>query len=383
MEHDTLLQLRASIRTFTRKRLVPLEDRVAREGRIPDEVIEEMRQMGLFGITVPEQYGGLGLSVAEEVEVMMELTWASAAFRSLLAMNLGVGSLGILLDGTEEQRQRWLPRLANGDVIAAFALTEPDSGSDSAAMRTSAARDGDHYVLNGSKRFISNAPLAGLFTILARTSVERLPKNAHVSAFLVPASTPGLRVGGTDKKMGHSGAATSDVYLDNVRIPSENLLGGMEGRGFSTAMKALDRGRISIAALCVGQGRRILHDALQYALQRRQFGKPIADFQLVQAMLADSQADLYAAECMLKETARRSDAGERIAMQASCCKMFASEMVGRIADRAVQIHGGAGYMQESKVERFYRDVRLFRIYEGTTQIQQLVIAREMIKFEQD
>lgn len=376
---DTLAFLREGVRRFTQERLVPLEETVAGEDRIPDEVVREMREMGLFGMTIPTDYGGLGLTVAQEVELVMELTWASAAFRSLLAMNLGVGSQCILMDGTEEQRRTWLPRIASGEVITAFALTEPDSGSDSAAMRTRAVRDGDHYVLNGSKRFISNAPLAGVFTVLARTHAENLPKNAHVSAFLVPADTPGLRVGVNDRKMGHSGAATADVYFDDVRIPAANLLGGVEGRGFATAMKALDRGRINISALCVGQGRRILHEALAYACGRQQFGQPIAEFQLVQAMLADSKADLYAAECMVRETARRRDSGQRVSLEASCSKMFASEMVGRIADRAVQIHGGAGYMRDSAVERFYRDVRVFRIYEGTTQIQQLVIARELIR----
>ena len=376
---EMLESLREGVRRYTRERLVPLEQQVAQEDRIPDEVVQEMRAMGLFGLTIPAEYGGLGLTVAEEVELIIELTWASAAFRSLLAMNLGVGSQCILMDGTEEQRREWLPRIASGETIAAFALTEPDSGSDSAGLKTRAQRDGDHYVLHGSKRFISNAPLAGLFTVMARTQPERQPKNAHVSAFLVPASTPGVRVGVRDHKMGHSGAATADVYFDAVRIPATHLLGGVEGRGFTSAMKALDRGRINISALCVGQGRRILHEALAYAAGRRQFGQPIAEFQLVQAMLADSQADLFAAECMVRETARRHDAGQRISMEASCCKMFASEMVGRIADRAVQIHGGAGYMRDSAVERFYRDVRLFRIYEGTTQIQQLVIARDLIR----
>lgn len=376
---DTLALLREGVRRFTRERLVPLEKQVASEDRIPDAVVREMREMGLFGMTIPTDYGGLGLSVAQEVELVMELTWASAAFRSLLAMNLGVGSQCILMDGTEEQRRQWLPRIASGEVITAFALTEPGSGSDSAAMRTRAVRDGDQYVLHGSKRFISNAPLAGVFTVLARTHAENLPKNAHVSAFLVPADTPGLRVGANDHKMGHSGAATADVYFDDVRIPAANLLGGVEGRGFATAMKALDRGRINISALCVGQGRRILHEALAYATGRQQFGQPIAEFQLIQAMLADSQADLYAAECMVRETARRRDTGQRVSLEASCSKMFASEMVGRIADRAVQIHGGAGYMRDSAVEHFYRDVRLFRIYEGTTQIQQLVIARDLIR----
>ncbi len=375
---ETMTLLRESVRRFTRERLVPLEEEVAREGRIPQDVVREMREMGLFGISLPTDYGGLGLTVAQEVDLIIEITWASAAFRSLLAMNIGVGSQAILMDGTEEQRRRWLPPIASGELIAAFALTEPDSGSDSAALRTRAVRDGDHYVLNGSKRFISNAPLAGVFTVLARTSDDRLPGNAHVSAFIVPADTPGLRVGTADRKMGHAGALTADVHFDNVRVPTGALLGGAEGGGFASAMKALDRGRINISALCVGQGRRILHDMLAYASQRRQFGQAIAGFQLVQAMFADSQADLYAAECMVRETARRRDVGERVSMEASASKLFASEMVGRIADRCVQVHGGAGYMQGSPAERFYRDVRLFRIYEGTSQIQQLVIAKELL-----
>ena len=379
MEHDTLSALRDAVRTSPRTRRVPLDNRGAAEGRVPEEVVREMREMGLFGLTLPEAYGGLGLSVTDEVEIIFELTWASAAFRSLLSMNLGVGSQGILMDGTEAQKRRWLPPIASGEMIAGFAITEPDSGSDSAALRTRAVRDGDHYVLDGTKRFISNAPLADVFTVMARTAPERLPGNAHVSAFIVPADLPGLTIGEPDLKMGHSGALTADVRFDEVRVPAANLIGGVEGKGFVTAMKALDRGRINISALCVGQGRRILHEMLSYAAQRKQFGRPIAEFQLMQAMFADSQADLYAAECMVRETARRRDAGDRVSLEASCCKMFASEMVGRIADRAVQVHGGAGYMQESIVERFYRDVRLFRIYEGTTQIQQLVIARELLR----
>lgn len=379
IDADTMALLRDSVQRYTRERLVPLEDRVAREGSIPDDVVSELREMGLFGISIPPEYGGLGLNVAQEVELIIELTWASAAFRSLLAMNVGVGSQAILMDGTDEQKRQWLPRIASGELIAAFALTEPDSGSDSAALRTRAVRDADHYVINGSKRFISNAPLAGVFTVMARTQPERLPGNAHVSAFIIPADTPGLRVGEPDRKMGHSGAATADVYFDNVRVPATALLGGTEGRGFTSAMKALDRGRVNISALCVGQGRRILHEMLAYATQRKQFGQPIAEFQLLQAMFADSKTDLFAAECMVRETARLRDAGERVSLEASCSKLFASEMVGRIADRCVQVLGGAGYMQDSRVERFFRDVRLFRIYEGTSQIQQLVIARELLK----
>jgi Acyl-CoA dehydrogenases len=378
MDVETLEEFRQAVRRFARERLVPLEAAVADNDEVPPEIVTEMKQMGLFGLSIPETYGGLGLTISEEVELVMELTWASAAFRSILGINLGVGSQGIVVDGTEQQKQEWLPRIASGEVIASFCLTEPDSGSDSAAMRTKAIRVGDHYVINGSKRYITNAPYAGLFTVMARTSAEALPKNGHVTAFLVPADTPGLTVGARDKKMGQAGAWSADVHLEDVRVPASAIVGGVEGRGFSTAMKVLDRGRIHIASVCVGQAERILHEALSYALERNQFGRPIADFQLIQAMLADSRAELYAARCMMKETAARFDRGERVSEEAACSKMFSSEMVGRLADRAVQIHGGAGYMRDSAVERFYRDVRLFRIYEGTTQIQQLVIARQMI-----
>lgn len=379
LDDETLAAFREQVRRFARERLVPLEDEVAESDRVPPEIVDDMRAMGLFGLTVPEEYGGLGLTSAAEIEIVMELTWASAAFRSQIGINLGVGSQGILMDGTEAQKREWLPRIASGEVIASFALTEPDSGSDSAALRTRAIRDGDDYVLNGTKRYITNAPHAGLITVMARTNPERLPGNAHVTAFLVPADTPGVRIGPADRKMGQSGAHSADVFLEDVRVPASAIIGGVEGRGFVTAMKVLDRGRIHVASVCVGQARRILHEALGYATSRTQFGKPIAEFQLLQGMLADSQTELYAAECMVRETARRLDAGERVSREASCAKMFASEMVGRIADRAVQIHGGAGYMRDSPVERFYRDVRLFRIYEGTTQIQQLIIARDMVR----
>ncbi len=379
IDADVLQELRDTVRRYVREKLVPLEARVADDDRVPPEIVDDFRAMGLFGLTTPERYGGLGLASAEEVEIVMELTWASAAFRSALGINVGLGTHGILLDGTDAQKEHWLPRIASGETIVSFCLTEPDCGSDSAALRTRAVRDGDDYVLDGSKRYITNAPSAGLFLVMARTSAERLPKNAHITAFLVPAGTPGITVGAKDRKMGQSGAWSADVHFEGVRVPASAIIGGVEGRGFATAMKALDRGRVHIGAVCVGQARRILHEATRYAVERRAFGEAIGDFQLIQAMLADSQADLYAAECMVRDVARRYDAGERVSLEASCCKMFCSEMVGRIADRAVQIHGGAGYMRDSAVERFYRDVRLFRIYEGTTQIQQLIIGREMTK----
>ncbi|NYI23623.1 acyl-CoA dehydrogenase [Sphingobium indicum] len=379
MDPELLAQLVDSVRRYTREKLVPIEEKVADEDRVPDEVIQDFRDMGLFGLTTPERYGGLGLASSEEIEIIMEMCWSSAAFRSVVGINLGLGSQGILMDGTEEQRDYWLPRMASGEVITSFCLTEPDSGSDSAALQTRAVRDGDDYILNGTKRFITNAPIAGLFLVMARTHPERLPKNAHVTAFLVPADTPGVRLGKKDRKMGQSGAWSSDVYLEDVRVPASAIVGGVEGKGFGTAMKSLDRGRINVSSVCIGQARRILHEATKYAVERKQFGHPIGEFQLIQAMLADSRADLYAAECMLRDVARRYDSGERVSLEASCTKMFASEMVGRIADRAVQIHGGAGYMRDSAVERFYRDVRVFRIYEGTTQIQQTIIGKELIR----
>lgn len=375
---QALAEFRDVVRRYVREKLVPLESHVAEQDAVPEEVLRDFRDMGLFGLTTPEAYGGLGLTAQQEVEVMLELTWASAAYRSVIGINLGLGSQSILRYGTEAQRQHWLPGIAAGTTVTSFCLTEPDSGSDSAALRTLAVREGEDYVISGTKRYITNAPVAGVFIVLARTEKDRLPKNTHITAFLVPAGTPGLKIGAKDRKMGQAGAWSADVYLDQVRVPADAVLGGV-GQGFAVAMGSLERGRISVSTACVGQARRILHEATAYAMERRQFGEPIGNFQLIQAMLADSQADLYAAECMLRDVARRYDAGERVALEASCAKMFTSEMVGRIADRAIQIHGGAGYMRDTSVERFYRDVRLFRIYEGTTQIQQGIIAKELFK----
>jgi acyl-CoA dehydrogenase len=367
-----------SVARFVRSRLVPAEPIVAETDEIPAELIHDMRELGLFGLSIPEEFGGLGLTMEEEVRVAFELAWTSPAFRSLIGTNNGIGSQGLIIDGTIEQKQKYLPRLASGDLIASFALTEPDAGSDAASLRTSAVRDGDVYILNGTKRYITNAPEAGIFTVMARTD-PTIKGAAGISAFLVEAGTPGLSLGKRDIKMGQKGAHTCDVILENCRVPVANLIGGKEGVGFKTAMKVLDKGRLHIAAVCVGAAERMLADSLAYAMQRQQFGKPIADFQLVQAMLADSKAEIYAARSMVIDAARLRDEGEDISTEASCCKLFASEMCGRVADRAVQIHGGAGYIADYAVERFYRDVRLFRIYEGTTQIQQLLIARNMIR----
>jgi acyl-CoA dehydrogenase len=337
-----------------------------------------MRELGLFGLTIPEQYGGLGLTMEEEVRVAMALTHAAPCFRSIVGTNNGIGSLGIVIDGTEAQKRKYLPRLARGELIGSFALTEPGSGSDAGSLTTSARREGDHYVVNGAKRYITNAPEAGVYTVMARTDPATRDASG-VSAFIVERDTPGLTVGPPDRKMGQRGSHTADVIFSNMRVPAENLIGGREGQGFKTAMKVLDKARLTIAAVCVGSAERILEEAIDYALERSQFGKPIAEFQLIQAMLADSKAEVYAGRSMVLEAARKRDEGHGITLEASCCKLFASEMVCRVADRAVQIHGGAGYMQDYAVERFYRDVRLFRLFEGTSQIQQLVIARHLLR----
>ncbi|PHN54836.1 acyl-CoA dehydrogenase [Pseudomonas sp. ICMP 8385] len=375
---QTLHLLLDSIHQFVNEVLIPRENEVAETDEIPADIVRQFQDMGLFGLTLPEAYGGLGVTMEEEVSIAFELGRTSPAFRSYFGTNNGIGSIGILLDGTEAQKQHYLPKLASGELLSSFCLTEPDAGSDAASLKTTALRDGEHYLINGTKRFITNAPHAGIFTVMARTNPE-IKGSGGISAFIVERNTPGVSLGKRDHKMGQKGAHTSDVIFDNVRVPAGQLIGGVEGVGFKTAMKVLDKGRLHIAAVSVGAAERMLDDALHYAIDRKQFGQPIAEFQLIQAMLADSKAEIYAARCMVLDAARKRDEGLDIGTEASCAKMFATEMCGRVADRCVQIHGGAGYVSEYAIERFYRDVRLFRLYEGTTQIQQLVIARNMIR----
>lgn len=376
MDIETRARLKETVRRFVRERLVPLEATVEETDEVPPELRREMAGLGLFGLSIPVAYGGLGVDMATEAEIAFELGWTSPAFRSVIGTNVGIGSQGIVIDGTEAQRRAYLPRLASGEIVGSFALTEPDIGSDAAHLKTRAERRGEVYVITGTKRFITNAVHADIFTLMARSEPDR-DGASGVSAFIVPADSPGITLGPIDRKMGQRGTKTSDVVLDGVEVPAANIIGGQAGQGFKTAMKVLDRGRLHISAIAVGAAERLIQEALAYACERRQFGKPIADFQLIQAMLADSRAEAYAARAMVLDAAARFDRGERLTLEASCCKYFCTEMVGRVADRAVQIHGGAGYMSEYAVERFYRDVRLFRIYEGTSQIQQLVIAREM------
>ncbi|GGZ85424.1 acyl-CoA dehydrogenase [Ignatzschineria indica] len=377
-DKEMLTLLLDSINSFVDKALKPIEATVSKHNKIPDEIISQFKEMGLFGFAIPEEYEGLGLTMEEEVNVAFALGQTSPAFRSLIGTNNGIGAQGIILDGTPEQKAFYLPKLASGEFISAFCLTEPDSGSDAGSLKTRAQKDGDEYIINGTKRFITNAPIADIFTVMARTNPD-IKGSGGISAFIIHKDTPGVIIGSPDEKMGQEGALTSDVIFDNCRIPASQIIGGIEGLGFKTAMKVLDKGRLHIAAICVGVAERMLNDALNYALERKQFGQEIAHFQLIQAMLADSKAEIYAAKCMVIDAAQKRDEGLNVNTEASCAKMFSSEMCGRVADRAVQIFGGAGYSKEYSIERFYRDVRLFRIYEGTTQIQQLVIAKNMIR----
>jgi acyl-CoA dehydrogenase len=377
-DQETLDAFIATVRAFVRERLIPAEKTVSETDRIPPDILAEMKAMGLFGLTIPEEFGGLGFTVEEEVSLVFELGTTSPAFRSAFGTNVGIGSQALVMDGTPEQKRKYLPKLATGELVGSFALTEPEAGSDAASVKTTADRVPEGYKLNGSKRYITNAPSAGVFTVMARTDRAN-PGAGGVTAFIVDAKTPGLSVGLPEKKMGQQGAHVADVVFADCIIPETAVIGGREGKGFQTAMKVLDRGRLHISAMCVGMARRLIEECVHYAKERRQFGKAIAEFQLVQAMIADSQAEAYAAECMIRDAARRRDLGQNTTMEAACAKMFASEMVGRVADRAVQIFGGAGYIADYGIERFYRDARLFRLYEGTTQIQQIIIAREVLK----
>jgi acyl-CoA dehydrogenase len=377
LDRGTLAMLIDGVRRFVENECVPLEREISERDEIPEALIAKMRSLGLFGFAIPQEYGGLDLDMEEEVRLVFELSKTSPAIRSAVGTNNGIGAQALVLAGTGAQKERYLPRLASGEIIGSFALTEPEAGSDAASVRTSATADGDGYVLNGTKRFITNGPHADLFTVFARTEPDQRGADG-ISAFLVEAPRPGLTRGKRERKMGQQGAHVCDIVFENCRVENGALL-GERGQGFRTAMQVLDRGRLHISAVCVGIAERLIAEGVRYALERRQFGRPIADFQLVQAMLADSRAEALAARCMVLDVARQRDQGASISAEAACCKMFASEMVGRVADRVVQIFGGAGYIADYGIERFYRDVRLFRLYEGTTQIQQIVIARHLFQ----
>ncbi|HEY3948858.1 acyl-CoA dehydrogenase family protein [Phenylobacterium sp.] len=377
LDTETRDQLIDTVARFVAERLRPLEAKVAEDDAMPPELIEEMKALGLFGLSIPEEYGGLDLSMEDECLVAIELGRTSPAFRSAFGTNVGIGSQGLVMFGADEQKEKYLPGIATGEIVTSFALTEPEAGSDSANVQTRAIKDGDHYVLNGAKRFITNANKAHLFTVMARTDPDK-PGAGGVSAFLVERDLPGLSVGKPEKKMGQQGAHICDVIFDNVRVPAANRL-GREGEGFKVAMQVLDRGRLHISAVCIGVAERLIKDCVAYMTERKQFGQALSNFQLLQGMIADSKTEALAAKALTMETARKRDAGQSVTMEAAAAKYFASEMVGRVADRAVQIFGGAGYVADHGIERLYRDVRIFRIYEGTSQIQQVVIARETLK----
>lgn len=377
MDPDTFDAFLEQLKRFVQQRLIPAEAEVVEANRVSDALLAEMRDMGLFALTAPEDMGGAGMSISQYIRTIRELSKTAAAFRAAMSINTGMFTTALKKCGTAEQRDEWLARSVAGEV-ACFGLTEPDSGSDAAGLKTRAVRDGDDYILNGTKRYITNAPFAKMGIIMARTNAEALPKNAHVSAFLIDMGMPGVSVGSPDHKMGQRGALIADIILEDVRVPTKNLLGGEEGKGFLAAMQALDPGRLSVGAAALGLAERALETGLRYATERKAFGEPIANFQLIQAMLADSRAEIYAAECMMWDACAKTERG-RSSLECAAFKMFSTEMCGRVVDRVVQIHGGAGYLAEYEAERLFRDARIFRIYEGTTQIQQLVIAKQMLQ----
>jgi len=367
-----------SIRRFTNEKLIPAERQVEEEDLVPENLVTEMRRLGLFGMTIPEEFGGLGLSMEQQVRATFEFTRASCVYRARFSTTLGLCSQAILFNGTEPQKAEWLPKMASGEVTASFALTEPQAGSDAGALTTKARKEGDGYLINGQKCYITNAPEADVFVVMARTDPETTNAKG-ISAFIVPSDTPGIEVAPWDRKLGNHGSHTAQIFFDDCRVDTSNLLGGTEGQGFKNAMAGINVARMHVAATCVGQADRLIEMGRDYAMGREQFGHPISDFQAVQHMLAESYAETLAARSMILETARRIDDGERPLADMSSCKLFASEMVCRVADRMLQIHGGAGYMASFDVERFYRDVRLFRIFEGASEVHKMIISREMLR----
>jgi acyl-CoA dehydrogenase len=375
LDPETRQQLIETVRRFVAEVCVPNEQLVSETNAIPEPIVQQMRDLGLFGLSISEAYGGLGLTMEEEALVIIEMGHTSPAFRSTFGTNVGIGSQGVVMFGNDDQKREWLPRLASGEAVASFALTEPESGSDAGSAKTTAVRDGNHYVLNGVKRFITNADKASVFTVMARTD-PNTPGAKGLSAFLVERDTKGVTIGKPEKKMGQQGANVCDVIFEDARVPITNRL-GEEGEGMKVAMSVLDRGRFHISALSVGIAERLVQEMTRYASDRKQFGKPIIEHQLVMGMIADSFAEAAAGKAMVLDGVRKYDAKEKVTILAAATKMFCTEMVGRVADRAVQVFGGSGYIADYAVERFYRDVRILRLYEGTTQIQQMVIGREL------
>jgi len=355
----------------------PNENRVADLNEVPADIVEDMATRGFFGWSIPEQYGGLGLTTEELVMGAMELSQCAVAYRARVGTNTGIGSEALVADGTEAQKSKYLPLMARGEATGCLALTEPNAGSEASNIETTARREGDVYILNGMKRYITNAPIADLFTVLARTG-DGTKGAKGITAFIVERGFEGLSTSAPYKMMGQAGSPVGEIYFDNCVVPAGNVIGGEEGVGFKTAMKVLNKQRIHLSALCTGPAIRMLDLAMEHASGREQFGQKVVDFQLVAALLADCRSEIEAAKQLVLATARARDEGKDIALEASICKYFASEMCGRVADRCVQVFGGAGYVADhSTIERYYRDVRLFRLYEGTSQIHQLNIVKQM------
>lgn len=375
---EDFAEILAQVRRFVRSVVVPREAEIADDDRVPDELRAQAAAMGLFGYAIPQQWGGLGLNLAQDVELAMELGYTSLALRSMFGTNNGIAGQVLVGFGTEEQKQRWLAPIAAGEVVASFALTEPGAGSNPAGLRTTALRDGGDWLVSGQKRFITNAPVADLFVVFARTRPADAA-GAGIAVFLVPADAAGVEVGAKDAKMGQEGAWTADVGFTDVRVPAAALVGGDEDVGYRAAMTSLARGRVHIAALAVGTAQRALDESVGYAATATQGGAPIGDFQLVQAMLADQQTDVLAGRALVRDTARRWVTGEDRRIAPSAAKLFCTEMAGRVADLAVQVHGGSGYMRGVAVERIYRDVRLLRLYEGTSEIQRLIVGGGLVR----
>ena len=367
-------------REFVRSRVVPRETEIMEADEVPADLRAAAAELGLFGYAIPQEWGGLGLDLTQDVELVMELGYTSLALRSMFGTNNGIAGQVLVHYGTDVQKAAWLERIASGEIVASFALTEPGAGSNPAGLRTRAVRDGDDWVISGSKRFITNAPVAGLFLVFARTR-EAAPGDPGIAVFLVPARLPGLEVGPHDRKMGQEGSWTADVTLTGVRVPADALIGGSEQTGYQAAMMSLARGRVQIAAVAVGAARRALDESVTYAATATQGGTPIGDFQLVQAHLADMQAGVLAGEALVRDCARKYHTGEDQRIAPSVAKLFCTEMAGQVADKAVQVHGGTGYIREVPVERIYRDVRLLRLYEGTSEIQRLIIGGGLVRNE--
>ncbi|PJN88972.1 acyl-CoA dehydrogenase family protein [Bacillus sp. mrc49] len=369
-------QMKDMIGHFVEREVEPFAIQIEEEDAIPEHLVEQAKNLGLFGISIPEQYGGIGLNTVGKATVLEQLGRTHNGFVSLISAHTGIGSTGLVKLASEHLKAKYLPDMAAGTKIAAFALSEPGAGSDATNLATSAEKKGDCWVMNGTKHFITNGPIADVFTVFALTDKSKGAKGG-ITAFLVERDFPGLTVGKKDKKMGLRGSYTSQVIFEDCIIPEENVIGEV-GMGYISALTILGEGRVGLAARAVGSCGKLIELSAKYAKERIQFGKPIADNQAIQWMLADMATETEAARALTIMAAQKIDEGKKVIKEASMAKLFASDVFNRVADKAVQIHGGMGYMAEYPVERFYRDARITKIYEGTNEIQRLIIARNVL-----